>query len=410
MKSLSWLSRNHVVGDAPRRRLAADQKEHSPIKYPDSPLDYGQRLYLELKERIPNEIRQLFDRGVIAIGEVGILSPNSFVEPLHPSGYVIEIYTGLPQFLYEVSRALHARTRVLPGREDGETQEITVGFNETTEVVSEIFHGFMDKAIIARPQNYHIADEQIRIASALATHAETFFVAHEIGHILVWRLKCQTPQSPSFHDEFEADKYAFEFLLGLRGEFGAMNGLSQRMVYAGIEFGLRVYAGLEHLGYKFEKTHPAASDRIKQIRSTALTYFGRRGFLNLSTIAFGYDQLLEAVEKKLASPDSQKFVLGVTSERVLSSLMVMVEKCARNEITIEFAITELLKILSEASDTVIRIVAKEAVTMFFLEPLVEGTSDQVLSDQIQREMFREIVQDFPEGWRKVFIDTYSILR
>ena len=80
--------------------LASAQKKNPPIQIPGYPQDYGKKLYSMLEKRLSEEVRQLYSKGKIAIGEIGIFEPNIYVEKVFPAGYVIQVYTGLFHFLY----------------------------------------------------------------------------------------------------------------------------------------------------------------------------------------------------------------------------------------------------------------------------------------------------------------------
>jgi len=75
-----------------------------------------------------------------------------------------------------------------------------------------------------------------------------------------------------------------------------------------------VFSSLDHLNYKFESTHPLPGTRLQKLRETAIKICGgRREFLDLTTIAFSYDQLLESMESKIATEaESARFVIGTT--------------------------------------------------------------------------------------------------
>ena len=177
---------------------------------------------------------------------------------------------------------------------------------------------------IAGPSDFAISQGQIEIASLLATHAENFVVAHEVGHIVVWLRQSGKPGDLSPEEEFQADKHALVFILGAAGTAAAMNGISRRMTYARAEFALRAHASLEHLGYKFISTHPLPGVRLQKLREMCKSICGgHRGFMQVSTIAFSYDRLLEDMERKIAGETAAAhFVIGVTPERLLSSLSV----------------------------------------------------------------------------------------
>ncbi|HHT9126076.1 MAG TPA: hypothetical protein ACFYD6_09695 [Candidatus Brocadiia bacterium] len=395
----------------PQQYLAAAQRRSPPIPTPGIQQDCGQRLYSRLEQRLPADIRELFTAGTVAIGELGILTPDAFADFVPPAGYAIQIHAGLPRFLYRVSRALHTRMRVFSDPGGREVQEPTTAVEETVAIMEMVFRNFMTKHKIAGPSDYKISREQIENASALSTHAETFAVAHEIGHVVLWRKHGGVPEAFSYQQELDADRLALTFILGVAAEPSAMSDLSARMAYAGAEFALRVYAGLEHLGYKFKESHPLPGKRLEEIRRMASGLTGgRRGFMKLSTIAFAYDQLLEEVERRLAGPQAAaRFVVGVTPERVLSILSVLIEEYVKRIVSADFVVDEATKYFAEIPEDIMRKTAREATLMYLMDPLVNPTKEQIEFAQHEREMFKKTIQLLPQPWRHVFAEVASTL-
>jgi hypothetical protein len=382
------------------------QCEHPPSANPKIG-DYGRYHYSLLEPRLPADIRALVAENRLAIGEVGVMSPNAFSTFVPPAGYTIQFYTGMMRFLYRVSRAMHTRVRVFEA--DGRVHEPTVDFAPAVTIMAEIFRNFMQTKRIAGPQNYPIVQAQIETASGLATCAETFVLAHEIGHIAIWHRRGRGPRRLSRREEIQADRLALTFVLGVEGQPGALQNISPRMAYAGAEFMLRVFSGLGHLGYKFMSTHPPPSHRLKKIRELATELCGgRRGFIKLSTIALSYDQLLEAVERNLAgSQAAKRFVVGVSPERVLSTLAVLIEQCVRKQLTLDFAVQEATVLLTEAPGAVARQAAREAAHMYTVEPIPPGSADEILFAQQEIDTFLELTKRLLAPWNQVFAEAIA---
>ena len=332
---------------------------------------------------------------------MGILTPDAFAEYVSPAGYAIQIYTGLSRFLYRVSRAAHTRMRfITPG---GPPEETTVTVEETVEIMSSIFFNFMVLNKIAGPSDYSISQEQINHASTLTTHAEDFVVAHEIGHILLWIARGGEPGDLSPEEEFEADTHALIIALGGRADPAAMKDISQRMAYAGAEFAVRVYASLQHLGYQFRSTHPLPGLRLRKLRESATNACGgRRAFMKISTIAFSHDQLLEAMERKIAGDTAAaSFIVGLTPERLLSSLSVLVEEWCKGHVQLDFAVNKIIELFSLVPDEIMRETAQQAALMYFAE-LPQPFNDETKQLMIREgQAYMQIASRMPEALRQV---------
>lgn len=402
MGFFNWLRGKPPSTVVPQACLAADQAKF-PLKAVGVESDSGPRLYSTLAARLPADVRKLFESGSIAIGEIGILTPNALIYSVPPSGYVIHVYTGLSRLLYRVSRALHSNVRVFSGPAGLDVQQPTQSQEEIAHIIETIFRNFMDNGKIGGPSGYPISPEQIEVASNLVTHAETFAIAHEIAHAVVWRAKGSALKKLNPADEVEADKLALMFVLGIAGEPGAMLNLSPRMIYAGAEFLLRVLACLEHLGYPFKETHPLPSNRLANLRNVMMELtMGRRGFIRESTIAFAHDQLLEDVERRFAGPGRANFVLGATPERLLSTFSVLIEECVRGRLTLDFVLTEASRLFAGAPVGSVQRVASDAAGMYFREPLINPSDDDMNFALRERELFKTIAENMPNPWREIF--------
>ena len=87
MKLLDWLLGQKPDHGTPGEFLAEVQRQDPPLLTGGS--DLGRRVHQRLNARIRPGLRDLFARGDVVIGEVGILSPNALAEFVPPRGYAI---------------------------------------------------------------------------------------------------------------------------------------------------------------------------------------------------------------------------------------------------------------------------------------------------------------------------------
>jgi hypothetical protein len=168
------------------------------------------------------------------------------------------------------------------------------------------------------------------IASMLATEAESFFLAHEIGHIhneitaIAEKQSAETIDS-AWKDELAADEFAIDALLLSRNQSGAP--VSLEICYAGAEIAVSVFAGLEAIGVEFEKSHPPASDRLALLRKRLRTQCDdEKTYEQVSALARPLDLVFQNIIEKLASPDWQSFLDRAASE-VIAQLDEQLDRC-----------------------------------------------------------------------------------
>jgi hypothetical protein len=316
-----------ILETRPSEYIARRQREYPPCGSPG--YNYGVELYNVLKSRLPAKLRASFDSGLIAIGEVGILIPEALTSRVG-EGFAIEVNSGLPRFFYELSRALCLRCEIR-----SQTGELifnsSVSFEETSELIASVFRQFMQTDLVL-PSSHSLSPEQLVLASRLATHAEAFVVAHEIGHVGFMR-SLKSPED--FQDsnlslqreELVADGTALMIILGISDEFDAEGEhFDVSIAYAGAEFAVRALASLERLGFPLSKYHPKAADRLDYIRHVTRDRSSNDDrYGQISSIAAAFDTLLGSVEAQLTN--DKPFQVKETGDSFWSKL----EAFLRNE-------------------------------------------------------------------------------
>lgn len=144
-------------------------------------VDYAERLLSHLSPRLPVELRQLFAEGAIAVGEVKDPKPNAFTRTLGPGEYAIIFNSGLRDFIYRIARVL--ATRFVPRTTSKEDEPQISDISDTARLIAEIFWWFQETEQAFGPR-YSTTQQQVQIASLLATEAEILLLAHEIGHVI----------------------------------------------------------------------------------------------------------------------------------------------------------------------------------------------------------------------------------
>jgi hypothetical protein len=307
---------------SPIEHIAKRQREYPPLNLPSG---YANRLYEQLKGRLTGKIIQAFQSGRLAIGEIGIAEPNALSVALPGNRFAIEIYSGLSMFFYKVSRALCTRVEInVPGKPPVPPSQTS---EQAEAIIAEVFLWFAKSGQILG-RDYSIARDQMILASNLATNAELFTLAHEIGHTgidqkLVRRISVQ-------EEEFVADAIAMYIMLGL-GQGQPVPSGPNRMAYAGVEFGLQVLSGLEKLGFSFSGSHPPAIKRLQFVRAYAKQACRTESTFNsLRTVAGAFDVLLDNSIHKISASGSPK---PPSVEKSLLNLYALIEEWSKGTIT-----------------------------------------------------------------------------
>ena len=162
-----------------------------------------------------------------------------------------------------------------------------------------------------------------QLAENMATTAELFMIAHELGHVAI--------DSGMYSDVKENNELNAD-ALGMKLFYPAADkNVGPRMTFAGAIFAVRIFSGLERLGARFSDAYPPQQERIKLLNSVMLSRsLSEQYFVELSTLAVAYQDLMDDVELNLGAdyqpPDSGR-LLG----RLIAELMAVARGRARRE-------------------------------------------------------------------------------
>jgi|GEM_PF-1504435 len=296
--------------------------------------DYGARLLDALKPRLPQPILELFNGGLIAVSEIGDPSPNAYVKNLDNRGFAIVFHSGLRDFIYRVARAF--ATRSVPM---GDNRPLLLTFDETVRVIAEIFWWYQETEQAFGPQ-YPIEEDQMKIASRIASEAECFVLAHEIGHVLTQLFRILGKQGddlqlallqglePNHTDEHYADQIGLGILLGVYAGEGRLT-LSTSLSYASTEFLLQIFNGLEVLGFEFNETHPPASHRLNVIRDIARRWCGTdTAWKQLTGMSESIGILFNNIIEMIRDPSAGKAFFEHQAAEVEQRLLSLLDECS----------------------------------------------------------------------------------
>lgn len=262
---------------------AADRISELENIYPpsDNYAQLGKHLIERLRGRLPEYVRYLLDSNRIGLGVISAPEPRIYVEDCEDRTWAIILHEDLPALLYRITRAAVSTLGFRLGEEVSESE---VDEEELVQIFANIIWWYRETGLIFGPQ-YTIGPQQIQIANAICVESETFLLAHEIAHVILYPargeilpeelmdrlifglLKFGPEGVDDWGEELLADAYAVELVMGLAvdqvEDFGAVNQLR----YAGVEWMLIVTKALEALGFPVSTSHPSASERLQSVRS-----------------------------------------------------------------------------------------------------------------------------------------------
>jgi hypothetical protein len=239
------------------------------------------------------KLRALAKKGAIASGEIGELTPSTYVTR-RGSGYAVEMHSGQMRLIYSAARALTASDA---GRFRDDKQA-ALSAAEVAAQVADLFKNYREHQI-ATVQLFPATSFQTGWADLITLNAECFLLLHELAHIhngdlALWRRFLGIERDVR-ERETAADATACQWMIDyiLNPTPG---GPQRQVLYAGAEFGLRVRMAMETVGMRFDSTHPPAGDRVSAMRARLRAAAGPRTFYAIANTSIAFDQMWRAIE------------------------------------------------------------------------------------------------------------------
>jgi hypothetical protein len=296
----------------------ADRQRRYPPRYQTA--DGGKALFNRALGFSSSKIQALYARGFIAGGEVGELTPVVRAKNINP-GYVVEMHSGLMRLTYSAARAIIATDS---GRfRGGETSPLFSALPAAAKI-AELFKNYEEREI-GTAQKFPATEDQKRWANAIALHAETFLLMHELAHIhnehparlrsFFGAGRAETQKS-EIRADATAGRWLIDYLLNNK-----RSGPQRQLFYAGAEFGLRIWMAMETAArMHFQSTHPAAGVRVAALRAGLRKTAGSRRYYAVAGTSLAFDQMWRAIEQLL---QDRPPVFEITLEDVLSSMRTL---------------------------------------------------------------------------------------
>lgn len=291
--------------------------------------DYVQKLVEIIVPGLPTGVVELLNKDQIAVGELGQPSVNAYLKALPEGQYAVLFHTGLCEFLYRVARPL----ATLLTRESEEHRSEGLELPELARVIAEIFWWYQETGIAFGP-GYEIGRSQVVLASALATYAEAFLLAHEFGHIYAtqstdWHEGVTEADSIDSLEEHVADMVGVLTLLKAVQEGRGPYPRELPVAYAGAELALQIWHLMARIGMTFvDGDHPPADERIAGLRVVLRQQCSSDGDYDaVTSLASEIEKIFEAVGEIILDPNEHQLGYERAAERLVNDLWTLIRRC-----------------------------------------------------------------------------------
>lgn len=294
--------------------------------------DRAASLIGELKSSLPDVLRELLDNGSLAVGEIGLEAPNAFYRQIEENQFLVVMHSGLFEFLYRIARPLAAATfRTEWSPNSG------IGSPDFARIVAEIIWWQTEGGSSFGPV-YEITNDQMLGAGLLATFAEKFLLAHELGHVLV---ALGTDLSAGFSAGSDADEELIADWAAINITLAALQKVQDgpepmlvSFAYAGAELALQIWGLMESIGVTFvDSVHPPASKRLKALRAQFRTYCSSDEVFNsLMTVAVIIEKTLHEAAVIILNPGEHAEKFELETNLLIDRINRLLEECSADAV------------------------------------------------------------------------------
>jgi hypothetical protein len=299
-------------------------------------LDLSQRvpdLLSELHDLLPPIAQQMLRDGHLVVGEIGADQPNAHVKKLEDGQFAVVLHSGLFAFLYRIARPLASAVfRPAPGAGSG------IAFPELARIIAEIIWWIQCTGDSFGPE-YEVTFEQKHLASFIATGAERFLLAHELGHVLFSAgAMPEGDLSTRLDDSMEehvADVTALDLSLqACIARHGESDPTWLMLAYAGAELALQIWGVMERIGYDFvDGVHPPASQRIAVLRRVLRERCETdKVFETIAMAAKVIERAFNEVSQIIVQPGDHGETFTTEADSLVEEFERLLEKCSKERI------------------------------------------------------------------------------
>jgi IrrE N-terminal-like domain len=316
-----------------------------PIREPFGP-GRVEGLFEYLTPAMPEPVVQRYTKGELAV--YGVSAPKVMVEtePLSAEDDVVEMSVNLMRFLYACVRTLCGNARVV--HKGGRTEPANIKLKQLAHYMEGLRtcwdsgQAFDDVPYTFDEISLH--SSQINMAEQLTQFAETFALAHEIGHIVIRHGLQKVFLAPDLErseaEELWADGFAARSVLQISKEN------EKRDACAGSLVALRIFDWLERVGCIRHPGYPPTARRMAELKAIHRQWFGDPDqFTYHYTIAEAFDRQFDMLESRvLGTP-----LPPIGAERLLITFLAMAEECIAGRLSHAEMQSKISRMVHDAS-------------------------------------------------------------
>ncbi|MCW5795337.1 MAG: hypothetical protein KIS97_13470 [Nitrospira sp.] len=279
--------------------------------------DISRTLYHDLAPAFPDEIKVLFSTNRIVLAEIEDENPRIYVKCCNDGSFALVVHQGLYKFLYRVARAFSTFFVEFSTNDERALEKNYKG----ARIIAEIFWWYKNTKTAWGP-SYETTRENLFFAYPLVHAAESFFLCHEIGHIII---KNNGNAFSRHEEESRADFIAASMMKELPSlKSDKFKEMSEEYVVLGQEMALLTFSSLEKLGVNFGTAHPPFNVRLNAIRSV---YSGKfQG--TIAKVEAIFQEIMRQIEEP--SPEEKEWVNGA-EQCIRETFISLLDACvARN--------------------------------------------------------------------------------
>jgi len=295
-------------------------------------LDRATLLISDLRCALPDALLQLLDNGSLAVGEIGLETPNAYYQQVEKDQFLVIMHSGLFEFLYRIARPLAAAVF-----RTNESPNSGVESPDFARIVAEIIWWQLEGGSSFGPE-YEITTDQRRLAELLTTFAEKFLLAHELGHVLV---ALERKSNADFNDESDTGEELIADWAAVKLTLTALYKVQENpdpmyvsLVYAGAELALQIWGVMESIGLNFvDSVHPPTNHRLKMLRGEFRAYCPSDDVFNsLMTVAIIIEKTFRQVSNIILDPSEHAEKFEEETKSLICEIEQLLEECSANTV------------------------------------------------------------------------------
>lgn len=296
--------------------------------------NYTSRVIQDLESRLPLPAKTMLDNGTIVVEQQENLRPDVKIVEEGNRSFRIIVNSGMPKFIYQITRALSTRFQATTDNQILSLPEI----GGVVQIISDIIWWYQEFEEPFGPE-YNIKEFQKQLADMLSHNAECFLLAHEFGHVifqpepeitperLIEQLIWGTDNVSLIGDTTDHERENMADIIALNTVMGVYLGEPDKdfrinqLRYAGATLTFEIYNMLENIGLEFSTSHPPFEIRVNMLREHIESISeNKQDCQQLLSLSEAIHQLFCAVTKIIKNPSDRERIYTTEARELVDQL------------------------------------------------------------------------------------------